>query len=362
MDEKLTLISKVEELSRQIRQYRTANKKLDRENKRLKSLLEIENNKKQKFSKIEEKLTNYEIQLAEKDKLINDLLELNHQQISHKKLKEIDKKNNNQVKIKLINHSPIGKKDFGKKDKKDLIKEKMDKDYKVIIPPEDDITDFSCNICMDEIKITDIHWLENCDHKFCKSCMMGYITFGIDNSQLDFTCPINECKLPIDFSQIKDILMNDNKSKNYIEKYDKLLLDRTLQKMDDIVYCPNEKCSLPCPRNGTEDMVTCERCKEKFCFKCHQQWHKGFTCDSYQKWKKQFKDYDGSFMNWIKASTAKQCPGCNFWVQRTDGCNHMTCRCGTEFCYICGGEYGRCSCEGDDYYDSDIDYNSDVSY
>jgi len=32
----------------------------------------------------------------------------------------------------------------------------------------------------------------------------------------------------------------------------------------------------------------------------------------------------------------KECPGCHVMVSNSDGCNHMTCSCGTEFC-ICHG-------------------------
>ena len=28
------------------------------------------------------------------------------------------------------------------------------------------------------------------------------------------------------------------------------------------------------------------------------------------------------------------------WIEKTSGCNHMTCsRCNTEFCYVCGDRY-----------------------
>ena len=32
----------------------------------------------------------------------------------------------------------------------------------------------------------------------------------------------------------------------------------------------------------------------------------------------------------------RQCEMCRFVVERREGCNHMTCRCGYQFCYICG--------------------------
>ncbi|KAJ7255802.1 hypothetical protein B0H12DRAFT_1202106 [Mycena haematopus] len=36
------------------------------------------------------------------------------------------------------------------------------------------------------------------------------------------------------------------------------------------------------------------------------------------------------------------CPNvdCGYAISKTDGCNHITCLCGTHFCYACGGEFG----------------------
>ena len=42
---------------------------------------------------------------------------------------------------------------------------------------------------------------------------------------------------------------------------------------------------------------------------------------------------------------AKQCSGCKIWVEKNEGCMHMTCTCGYEFCYNCGKKYPNCGCE-----------------
>lgn len=39
-----------------------------------------------------------------------------------------------------------------------------------------------------------------------------------------------------------------------------------------------------------------------------------------------------------------KCPRCRIHVEKGDGCNHITCPCGTQFCYACG-DYWKCSCE-----------------
>ena len=42
---------------------------------------------------------------------------------------------------------------------------------------------------------------------------------------------------------------------------------------------------------------------------------------------------------WLNAN-AKLCK-CGRQVQKTDGCDHMTCKCGLEWCWVCGVGYGE---------------------
>ena len=32
----------------------------------------------------------------------------------------------------------------------------------------------------------------------------------------------------------------------------------------------------------------------------------------------------------------RQCRRCKFIIEKSAGCNHMRCRCGYQFCYVCG--------------------------
>lgn len=36
----------------------------------------------------------------------------------------------------------------------------------------------------------------------------------------------------------------------------------------------------------------------------------------------------------------QRCRKCKAYVEKNGGCNHMTCRCGHEFCWRCGGDWG----------------------
>ena len=79
-------------------------------------------------------------------------------------------------------------------------------------------------------------------------------------------------------------------------------------------------------------------CKKQFCMDCRVEWHEGISWSDYKKLK-EYKPEDRAFFNFIKKTKYKQCPKCKFWVGRSQGCNHMTCRWKFEFWYRCGKEY-----------------------
>jgi hypothetical protein len=57
-----------------------------------------------------------------------------------------------------------------------------------------------------------------------------------------------------------------------------------------------------------------------------------------------FKANDVAFEKFVQGKKFKQCPKCQFWVEKNMGCDHMVCRCNFEFCYKCGGIYKKCKC------------------
>ena len=43
--------------------------------------------------------------------------------------------------------------------------------------------------------------------------------------------------------------------------------------------------------------------------------------------------------SWAKGGNAQACPSCFSLIQRTEGCPHMKCKCGAQFCYTCGAPW-----------------------
>jgi hypothetical protein len=74
-----------------------------------------------------------------------------------------------------------------------------------------------------------------------------------------------------------------------------------------------------------------------YCFNCKQSAHKPCDCEITEKWFLLCSD-EKENINWVKAFT-KKCDKCGDHIEKNQGCNHMTCRCGYEFCWLCRKEW-----------------------
>ena len=115
----------------------------------------------------------------------------------------------------------------------------------------------------------------------------------------------------------------------------------------DKTYCHKLRCSaFIAPHSIHNGQAICQKCRSKTCAKCRQEWHFG-PCP-------EFGDVH-DFMKFAESRRWKRCPECRRMVEREEGCNHMGCRCGCEFCYGCGARFYECRCEysDDDNFEDD---------
>jgi hypothetical protein len=140
------------------------------------------------------------------------------------------------------------------------------------------------------------------------------------------------------------------------------------------LYCASPKCSAFIPESDMlidEEVGLCPKCATSTCRRCrrlkddHAIWAiSERVCPKQEE--SLTKLYQlGSDKKW------KQCPTCLNMVEKTEGCNHMDCVCGVEFCYRCGNlfdEDDACECEpnswdnedeGDDGEEDDDDDDED---
>ena len=177
-----------------------------------------------------------------------------------------------------------------------------------------------------------------CNRLICPSCLKAVIQSNIDEGRVQVSCPHPECGRPFKKDYILDHCDQETKT-----KYNRFLVD--IENDGKRKTCPNccEITEHQLPRIGrvTEEQlkITCTTCQHQWCFQCHAPWHNGISC-------KEFKKGSKTFQKWTKSKTdrgvanCQKCPTCRVYIQRSSGCNHMTCnRCDTEFCYNCGGRY-----------------------
>ena len=217
---------------------------------------------------------------------------------------------------------------------------------------------FDCEICFLSLPGTKCKRLEQCGHVHCCECLRLHVTTKIRSGDVTkIGCPSGSCKESLSLHVIRELVSSDT-----FERFDQLLLQRTLDKMGDVIYCPRPSCQCVTLRDEDDtNMAQCPRCRFSFCVLCKRAWHGVSPCkllpqdmkalrktweslgvderqlleQQYGKTKLEtaFQEYDSQ--EWID-SNARKCPHCQAKIQKVLGCNKMTCsHCNSNFCWLC---------------------------
>jgi len=102
-----------------------------------------------------------------------------------------------------------------------------------------------------------------------------------------------------------------------------------LQRPRTDIHCA--LCNLPVVSTGDDTVARCSACRSATCVQCFGPCHPGTVCSAvFQR--------EGGLTPECVLSEAKlqKCPGCCLPSVKNMGCNHMTCPCGTQWCWLCG--------------------------
>ncbi|XP_043689477.1 uncharacterized protein LOC122640375 [Telopea speciosissima] len=210
-----------------------------------------------------------------------------------------------------------------------------------------------CPICCEE-KPSSMMVTMKCSHKFCSHCMRMYVDGKLQTSHVPIRCPQSGCKYYISASEYKSFLP--------VTCY--ASLERALVEADilnpDKIYCPFPNCSvLFSPREclstrassssqSDTSCVECPECQRFVCVDCGVPWHSSMSCEEYQNLPMEERDAGDITLHRLAQNKKwRRCQQCRRMIELTQGCYHMTCWCGHEFCYSCGAEYrdGRQTCQ-----------------
>ncbi|KAF3506290.1 hypothetical protein F2Q69_00003398 [Brassica cretica] len=200
-----------------------------------------------------------------------------------------------------------------------------------------------CMICMDEKSPSDIfRGTTSCTHYYCTECTVRYVTTKIEGNIAMIKCPDVDCTRLLEPYTCRDIIPGD-----LFERWDKALCESLIVSSEK-VYCPFEDCSAMMVVDDDDDQgdevteTECPSCHRLFCARCKVTWHAGIGCEEFQrsgntrKKNKRSDEEDAMLIQMANKKHWRRCPSCKFYVEKIDGCVHMSCWCGFKFCYSCG--------------------------
>ncbi|XP_060747342.1 E3 ubiquitin-protein ligase RNF14 [Tachysurus vachellii] len=216
---------------------------------------------------------------------------------------------------------------------------------------------FFCGICITEKLGSSCVMFKECQHVHCRDCVREFFQVQIRDGKVQcLTCPEPECTSVATPSQVKLLVEADE-----FARYDRLLLQNSLDLMADVVYCPRTSCCMAVLLEPNSTMGLCPSCQYVFCILCKHAYHGLSHCipsvdglhnlpEEYLAASEEEKKFleqrfgkkviqravEESFsMKWLDENS-KNCPRCNMHIQKMQGCNKMTCTsCHQFFCWLC---------------------------
>ncbi|XP_072294833.1 E3 ubiquitin-protein ligase RNF14-like [Eucyclogobius newberryi] len=233
---------------------------------------------------------------------------------------------------------------------------------------------FECGVCFESRPGFECVRLGDCGHVFCRACLAEFCKVQIvGGNARAVTCVLPDCDSAPTPEQVRSLV-----GEELFRRYDRLLLQDTLDSMPDVVYCPRPSCASAVLAAGS--MALCTACSFAFCVLCKKTYHgteacytptpasaapvwggvwielpksqegrttvwEDYTSGSKKRKKLLEKRYgrhtlqnvleSGLSQDWISANS-KSCPHCFSRIEKNGGCNFMTCRhCQRCFCWNC---------------------------
>ncbi|KAF8168339.1 RWD domain-containing protein [Crassisporium funariophilum] len=212
-----------------------------------------------------------------------------------------------------------------------------------------------------------------CSHIFCYSCLEEFWGMCIEEGDIGRVgCPDPQCVKQGREAQEEEVERAVSKAE--MQRWKWLREKRDLERDPTLCHCPIEMCQHPVkkptdadPESGWDRFRQCSQCSFAFCSFCKFTWHGpvspcpvshtlGLVLEylatesgSAQRTFLEVRygrsrvrglveryEQEQSTKQWLSSSTTV-CPGCDNNVEKSFGCNHMTCwKCRKHFCYRCG--------------------------
>ncbi|KAL5458815.1 hypothetical protein PMIN06_003134 [Paraphaeosphaeria minitans] len=168
-----------------------------------------------------------------------------------------------------------------------------------------------------------------CNDRYCVDCLKELFTQATRDETL---LPLRCHKQPIPLQLIARHLSADELAAYERANVEVSTADRT--------YCSNLECGifiLPEQIEPGTHRAVCDRCDTATCGMCKNSYHHDLDCPDDPALRETRR---------IAAESGwKSCYHCGRIVSLRTGCNHITCVCKAQFCYVCGEKWKTCRCD-----------------
>ncbi|KAH9513045.1 hypothetical protein Btru_035689 [Bulinus truncatus] len=206
--------------------------------------------------------------------------------------------------------------------------------------PSPDIPDngknIQCDCCFANFEFEEMVQCADC-HLVCKDCLNSYVKEVIyGSSKVEMKCLAEGCTMNYPDSELRRCLET-----SIWEKLEErgMMENVNMAGFDDLVSCPG--CNFKAIMSPTSNMFLCRNldCQKAVCRKCGIDWndHVGLLCNEVEKKDEAAlrKEYEEK----MTIAKIRTCMTCKAEFLKENGCNKLTCRCGTTMCYICRKSY-----------------------
>ncbi|KIW35378.1 uncharacterized protein PV07_02076 [Cladophialophora immunda] len=207
-----------------------------------------------------------------------------------------------------------------------------------------------CAVCFEEHRPGELVVLHHCHCAYCIPCLnQAFRVACRDRASFPPRCH----NVPLRISAVGTVLDDD-----VVERYKEIEAEFGAHRP---FYCASPKCSAFIPVKdhlAQQEVAFCLQCHNSTCKSCKrlQSDHPVWDADMKKRVCPALEEDVVKLFELGEEKEWRQCPTCANMVERTDGCEHMDCICGVEFCYLCGTHFDESSiCGCNDGYDEDED-------
>ena len=187
-----------------------------------------------------------------------------------------------------------------------------------------------CPICLCPVDETR-YILQCCGHQICPECIDSQVKTAIKDRNFPIVCEKENCGEKLFFRDLHEILkppqykeLVDNAKNHFISTCD-----------GKYAFCPTPNCPsiyrVVKRQEGEGKLFCCPECFKSICTRCKVDMHDGVSCAFNEL------NQDDQLKKWLRSTNknVKICPKCSGILEKIDGCNHVTCKCGAHICWMC---------------------------